>query len=245
MFFIMSTRPATLKSSPTTGSIQSEYIAPTMPEVEEEAERRDDRERPVDLRGEAALHRERELRARLHRRRRDELEEERRLADDDLAARLLGELHLVGAADLLRRAAERLDVGDARRERDAARHAVEEVQVVVVADELEELEHRRHGLRRDHEHRLLVRADGHRGALLDDALFDDATALDEADAEDLRPGGDGHRAHDRGHLSRASLPWPACCPGCCPGPGPAFMIAPRYPCEWPPRRAEPGGTSTS
>ncbi len=48
-----------------------------------------------------ALHREGELRPRLDRGRRDELEEERGLADDDLAASLVGQTHLVGGADPL------------------------------------------------------------------------------------------------------------------------------------------------
>jgi hypothetical protein len=48
-------------------------------EVQQEAERSDDREAPVDLAGDASLDGERELRTRLDGRRRDELEEERRL----------------------------------------------------------------------------------------------------------------------------------------------------------------------
>ncbi len=107
MFFIMSTRPATLKSSPTTGSIQSEYIAPTMPKCSKKLNAAMIVSDQSICAREAALHRERELRARLHGRRSDELEEERGLADDDLAARFLGELHLVGVADLLRLTAER------------------------------------------------------------------------------------------------------------------------------------------
>jgi len=72
--------------------------------VEEEAERGDDRQRPVDLRGDAAFDRKRELRAGLDRRRRDELEEERRVADDDLASRLFAQLDLVDVVDLFLRA---------------------------------------------------------------------------------------------------------------------------------------------
>ena len=101
-FFAMSISACTLSDSFTTGSIQSLYIAPIDAEVQEEAEGRDDGERPVDLAGETAFDREWQLRSRLHRRRRDELEEERRIADDDLAARFVGEANLVDAAGLLR-----------------------------------------------------------------------------------------------------------------------------------------------
>ena len=86
-------------------------------------------------------------------------------------------------------------------ERDAARHAVEEIQVVLVADELEEPELRRHVLARHDEHALFARADGDVRALLDDALFDDLAALHEADAEHLGAGDLRHRAHHRGHLT--------------------------------------------
>jgi len=96
---------------------------------------------------------------------------------------------------------ERVEVRDAGRERDAARHSVEEVQVIVGADQLEELEHRRDHLRLDDKRRTLVRADIHGRALLDDALFDDATGLNEANAKDLRSCLNRHRAHDRGHLT--------------------------------------------
>ena len=108
MFFIMSTRPATLKSSPTTGSIQSEYIAPTRPKWSRKLNaamivsvQSIWRARPPftesgscgrGCTGGGATNWKRNV----------------VLADDDLAARFLGELHLVGAADLLRLAAERL-----------------------------------------------------------------------------------------------------------------------------------------
>src|SRR5690606_34316727 len=117
---------------------------------------RDDRRRPVDR--DAPTNARRELRLRLNGRRSDELEEERRLADDDLAARLLAEGDLVGLRGPLRNAsglaAERGEIADARLERDPTAHSVEEVQAVVVSDELEEPEIGRHALRRKDEHAL-------------------------------------------------------------------------------------------
>ena len=104
-----------------------------------------------------------------------------------------------------------------RRQRDAAGHPVEEVQVVVAADQLEELELRR-DVRLHDEHRLLARADGDARALLDDALLEDAPRRDQADAQDLGAGRLLHRPHDGGHLPGA--------PGWgvrAPGPGPWFI----------------------
>ena len=173
------------------------------PKVQEKAERGDDGEVPVDLAGDAALDGKGQAGTRLDGRRRDELEQERRLPDDDLPARLVREADLVGRTDALRLALERDEIGDARGERHPAGHPVEEVQVVVAADQLEELElSRQRGLH--HEHRLFARADGDARALLDHPLLEDAPGGDEPDAKDLRPCVLLHRAHDRGHLTRAS-----------------------------------------
>src|SRR4051812_7187758 len=68
--------------------------------VEEKAERGDERQRPVVLPRETSLHGERELRSWLERRTRDELEEERRIADDDLAASFIAQRHLPRAVDV-------------------------------------------------------------------------------------------------------------------------------------------------
>jgi hypothetical protein len=141
-----------------------------------------------------------QLRARLNRRRSHELEEERGLADDDLAARLFGEADLVGGTDPLGLPLEGGEVADARGESDAPGHPVEEVQVVVAADQLEQLELRGE-VRLHDEHRLLAGAHGDIGALLDDALLEDAPGSKEADPEDLRSRRRLHGAHDRGHLS--------------------------------------------
>ena len=69
--------------------------------------------------------------------------------------------------------------------------------------ELEETEAGRQIASRHHEHVLLVRADGDVGALLDDALLDDAPGLDQTDPEHLRARR-GDRPHDGGHLPGAT-----------------------------------------
>ncbi len=171
-------------------------------EVEKERERRDDREIPVDRVGDSALDREGDLGLRLRRRRRDELEENGRLADDDAAARVFPEADLVHVAVLLRGAPQRRKVGDTRRQREPAGHAVDEVERVIRARELEEREPLGEELGADRERRLLARADGHRAALLDDALLDDASALgDDANAEHFRAILSLDGSHHGGHLT--------------------------------------------
>ena len=113
-------------------------------------------------------------------------------------------LDLVGGADALGLPAQGAEIADARRQGDAAGHPVEEVEVVVAADELEELELRGNVRRRHHERRLLALPDHDARALLDDALFDDAARLHEADAQDLGARLLRDRAHDGGHLSGAA-----------------------------------------
>src|SRR5262249_55512744 len=76
--------------------------------------------------------------------------------------------------------------------------------MVFVADELEEAEVRRHALARNDEHALFARADGHVRPLLDDALFDDLSTLNETDPQNLRPAHLRHRSHHRGHLTGAT-----------------------------------------
>ena len=96
---------------------------------------------------------------------------------------------------------ERGQIGDARLQRDTTGHAVQEIQVVLVADEFEEAKVRRHALARHHEHALFAGADGDVRALLDDALFDDFAALNKTNAKDFGAGDLRHRAHHRGHLT--------------------------------------------
>ena len=64
--------------------------------------------------------------------------------------------------------------------------AVEEVQVVLVADELEEPERGGKTRAADHEQILFVRSHGDVDALLDDALLDHPAALHDADAQNFR-----------------------------------------------------------
>src|SRR5690606_39248300 len=79
-------------------------------------------------------------------------------------------------------------------------HAVQEVEVIVVTDELEQAEVGRNAGRRDHEHALFARTDGHVRSLLDDPLLNDPPALDQADPEHFGTGG-SHGAHHRRHLT--------------------------------------------
>src|SRR5690606_8010122 len=112
--------------------------------AEEEEEARDDeaRERPVDGGAEPSADRRGEHGPRRRLRRRDELKEDRGVADGDLATALIGDLDLEVAAGVARaaRGAEVVEALHATRQRDATRHAVGEVEDVVAADELEERE---------------------------------------------------------------------------------------------------------
>ena len=139
------------------------------------------------------------------------------LADDDFAARLVGEPDLVGGADTLGLPLEGHEVGDPAGERDAAGHPVEEVQVVVGPISSKSLNCGGTFAWHD-EHRLLARPDRHAGALLDDALFEDAAGGHEPDAQDLRAGRLLHGPHHRGHLTRTARRRAAD-----PAPGPWFI----------------------
>ena len=115
----------------------------------------------------AAQHRNGQLRLRLHRRRRDELEEERSVADDDLAARILGQSNLIGA---LRGAApgraapsrSEMPVGSATRPVIPSR----KFRWYSLPTSSKSRKDRREDLRPDHEHVLFVRADRDVDALL-------------------------------------------------------------------------------
>ena len=150
--------------------------------------RGDGREEPVQVRRQRAAHRRRQLRPRLRRRRRDELEQDRHVAERDLPARPLVERqHAAGAALLdlagLLQLRERDDlVADG----DAGVHPVREVRDVLVAADLEQQPVARQRVRRDDEHVLRRLPDGDVLALADQALLDDPAALDDADAQDLR-----------------------------------------------------------
>ena len=111
----------------------------------------------------------------------DELEEERGLPDDDLAARFFGQPNLVRRPDPFGLALESREIGNAARQSDAPRHAIEKIEVVVPADQLEELELLRQIGLYD-ERRLFTGPHRHARALLDDALLEDAPPRDKTDA---------------------------------------------------------------
>src|SRR5450432_1480365 len=157
-------------------------------EVNEERDRGDDREEPVEVRRHRAAHRGGQLRTRLRDGRRDELEEDRHVGERDLAARPVVEGQLEARALLLDLSGllELSQRNDLVADGDAGVHALGEVRDVLVAAHLEEQPVARQRFGRDDEHVLRRLPDRDVLALADEALLDDATALNDADAEDLR-----------------------------------------------------------
>jgi len=126
MFFIMSTRPATLKSSPTIGSIQSELHRTDDAEVEEEAERGDDRERSSRSGSEPALHARGSCGRAAPAEGATNWKRNVVSPTTTLPRGFFGELHLGRRRRPSRLTTEGLDVRDAGRERDAPVMPVEE-----------------------------------------------------------------------------------------------------------------------
>src|SRR5450432_1194609 len=157
-------------------------------EVNEERDRGDDREEPVEVRGHRAAHRGGQLRTRLRDGRRDELEEDRHVGQRDLAARPVIEGQLEARALLLDLSGllELSQRNDLVADGDAGVHALGEVRDVLIAAHLEEQPVARQRLGRNDEHVLRRLPDRDVLALAYEPLLDDAATLDDADAEDLR-----------------------------------------------------------
>src|SRR5512133_2187279 len=90
-------------------------------------------------------------------------------------------------------------IGNARWQGYSSRHRINEVQVIVGANEFKQLEVCRHRIGCDNKHALLAWTNGHVRALLDDALFNHAPRLDHADSQHLRSCR-CNGAHDSSHL---------------------------------------------
>ena len=125
----------------------------------------------------APLQRKRQARAGSRRRRTQQLEQHRRVADGDLAARVVGKWNrLTGVA---------VEVGDvaARRLRDARRHPRREAQEAAPVALLEQAPAVRDVVPRHDERGARRGADGDRRRAADQPFLDDALAVDDADAQ--------------------------------------------------------------
>jgi CheY-like chemotaxis protein len=118
----------------------------------------------------------------------DELEQDRQVAERQLAARVLAERHLPVVAVVDGAAAlERVERVDLIAGAEPAIHLVEEAQVVLALFEREQRQLERQALDRDREGVLHRLADRHGRALANQALLDDLAAEQDADTQDPLP----------------------------------------------------------